>query len=105
MRASAIDTDAYFTEIFSGKVFPHNQDQLLSANKTQYLSHTNSEVINMAKKGMKRPENTHTASRDSEPTVPEIQGKAKCGKIHANPIISGTSGPSQKVWHNKNLST
>lgn len=58
----------------------------------------------MAKQGMKRPENTHTQKRNIVSSVPEIQGKAKHGKAAVNPIISGTSGPSQKVWHNKGYS-
>ncbi|MDE6672815.1 MAG: hypothetical protein K2K16_11560 [Ruminococcus sp.] len=58
----------------------------------------------MAKKGMKRPEYTHTQPRNNVSPVPEIQGKAKSGKIHANPVIAGTSGVSQKVWHNKSYS-
>lgn len=33
------------------------------------------------------------------PPVPEIQGKAKHGKDHAKPIISGASGPELKVYH------
>lgn len=53
----------------------------------------------MAKKGMKRISRTHTKPRNSEPPVPEIQGKAKSGKATANPIISGTASPSQKVYH------
>ena len=53
----------------------------------------------MAKKGMKRIERTHTQPRNTEPAVPEIQGKAKHGKVHANPIIAGTVPPSQKVYH------
>ncbi len=55
----------------------------------------------MAKKGMKRPEYTNTQPRNDVSPVPEIQGKAKSGKIHVNPVIIGTSGVSQKVWHNK----
>lgn len=51
----------------------------------------------MAKQGMKRPDWT-TSHRDMPP-VPEIQGKAKHGKRHANPIIAGTQPPSQKVYH------
>ncbi len=58
----------------------------------------------MAKKGMKRNSYADSPSRDIETPVPEIQGKAKSGKLHANPIISGTSGASQKVWHNKSYS-
>ena len=53
----------------------------------------------MAKKGMARPEWTHTQPRNEVPPVPEIQGKAKSGKKHANPIIPGTSGPNLKVYH------
>ncbi len=53
----------------------------------------------MAKKGMKRPQRTHTQERNTEPPVPEIQGNAKSGKIKAKPIITGTSAPSQKVFH------
>ena len=53
----------------------------------------------MAKQGMKRPEVTHPAPKNEMPPVPEIQGKAKSGKKDANPIIAGTSGPDQKVFH------
>lgn len=73
-------------------------------NKIQCLSYTNTEVINMAKKGMKRPDYTHIQPRNDVSPVPEIQGKAKSGKVHANPIIAGTSSVSQKVWHNKSYS-
>ena len=55
----------------------------------------------MAKKGMKRPERTHAEKRNDVPPVPEIQGKAKSGKKEANPIITGTNGPNQKVFHTK----
>ena len=41
----------------------------------------------MAKKGMKRPERTHTQPRNQTDPVPELQGKAKCEKKKANPII------------------
>lgn len=53
----------------------------------------------MAKQGMARPERTHTKPKNEVPPVPEIQGKAKTGKTEANPIISGTTGPDQKVFH------
>ena len=53
----------------------------------------------MAKQGMKRPEKTHIQPRNSVAAVPEIQGKAKHGNVHANPIIAGTVPPSQKVYH------
>lgn len=58
----------------------------------------------MAKKGMARPDWTHTHPRNDVPPVPELQGKAKHGKKKANPIISGTSGPSMKVFHEKPIS-
>lgn len=53
----------------------------------------------MAKKGMKRIERTHTQTKNNQPAVPEIEGKAKHGKAHANPIIPGTRPPAQKVYH------
>lgn len=53
----------------------------------------------MAKQGMKRIERTHTKPRNDAPPVPEIQGKAKHGKAHTNPIIAGTKAPAQKVFH------
>ena len=53
----------------------------------------------MAKQGMSRPEWTHTQPRNDVAPVPQIQGKAKHGKEHAKPIISGTSGPNLKVYH------
>lgn len=53
----------------------------------------------MAKQGMKRIDRTHVKPRNEAAAVPEIQGKAKCGKEKANPIIAGTKAPSQKVYH------
>ena len=53
----------------------------------------------MAKKGMARPDWTHTHPRNDVPPVPEIQGKAKHTKEKARPIIAGTSGPEMKVYH------
>lgn len=53
----------------------------------------------MAKKGMKRPERTHTKTRNDAAAVPEIQGKAKHGNANVRPIIAGTKAPSQKVYH------
>lgn len=53
----------------------------------------------MAKKGMKRAQRMHVRPRNNEAAVPEIQGKAKRGKVEANPIIAGTQPPSQKVYH------
>lgn len=57
------------------------------------------EVIHVAKQGMARPDRTHTQPKNEIPPVPEIQGKARSGKKDANPVISGTAGPSQKVLH------
>lgn len=53
----------------------------------------------MAKKGMSRPDWTHTQPQNEAPPVPQIQGKAKHGKGKAKPIVEGTSGPDQKVYH------
>ncbi len=53
----------------------------------------------MAKKGMKRPEWTHTKPKNDLPPVPKLQGKEKSGKEKANPIISGTMGGNLKVYH------
>lgn len=59
------------------------------------------EVIDMAKKGMARPDRTDTQQRNEEAPVPEIEGKAKHGKEHARPIIAGTHAPEQKVFHDR----
>lgn len=53
----------------------------------------------MAKQGMKRPSRTHTKPQNTEAAVPEIQGKAKHKKVHANAVIAGTHAPAQKVYH------
>ena len=53
----------------------------------------------MAKKGMARPDWSHIQPRNETPPVPQIQGKAKHGKERAKPIVKGTSGPDQKVYH------
>lgn len=53
----------------------------------------------MAKKGMKRPDRTHTQPRNQMESVPELQGKAHSGKETARPIVTGTSGANQKVFH------
>lgn len=59
------------------------------------------EVIYMAKQGMNRIERTHVKPRNEAPPVPEIQGKAKCGKVSAKPIVEGTKAPAQKVYHGR----
>lgn len=53
----------------------------------------------MPKKGMKRPDRTHTQPRNQVEPVPELQGKAKHSKERAKPIVSGTSGSDLKVYH------
>ncbi len=53
----------------------------------------------MSKQGMKRPEYTHVKERNAVSPVPEIQGKSKHGHTPANPIIAGTAGAEQKVYH------
>ena len=55
--------------------------------------------VDMGKKGMARPEWTHTQPRNEIPPVPQIQGKARHGKEKAKPIVEGTSGSDQKVYH------
>ena len=54
----------------------------------------------MAKQGMKRPDGPKNHPKN-EGFVPQIQGKAKSGKKKANPIIAGTMGAQQKVYHEK----
>ena len=51
----------------------------------------------MAKKGMARPDRTHTHSKNDVSPVPEIQGKAR-------PIVAGTHGAGLKVWHERPIS-
>ena len=51
----------------------------------------------MPKKGMKQPDLMERPG--TMPLVPQIQGKAKSGKEKAWPIIAGTVGADQKVWH------
>ena len=53
----------------------------------------------MPKKGMKRPDRTHSQPRNQVEPVPELQGKAKHGGEKAKPIVSGTAGANQKVYH------
>ena len=58
----------------------------------------------MAKKGMARPDWTHTHPKNNVSPVPQIQGKAKHTKTPARPIIAGTMGAEQKVWHETPIS-
>lgn len=55
----------------------------------------------MAKQGMKRPDVTKTHPKNTVSPVPQIQGKARSGREKAAPIIAGTMGAQQKVWHEK----
>lgn len=55
----------------------------------------------MAKQGMARPDWTKLHPKNNVSPVPQIQGKAKSGKKKANPIIAGTYGAQQKVYHEK----
>ena len=55
----------------------------------------------MAKKGMKRPDLQEKPGK--MPIVPQIQGKARSGKVKANPIIAETMGAELKVWHTERL--
>ena len=58
----------------------------------------------MAKQGMARPDWTQTHPKNEHGPVPQIQGKAKSGKRKANPIIAGTAGATQKVYHERPIS-
>lgn len=58
----------------------------------------------MAKQGMARPDWTKTHPKNEVSPVPQIQGKAKSGKEKAKPIIAGTEGASQKVFHQRPIS-
>lgn len=58
----------------------------------------------MAKQGMKRYGWNGPDHENESNAVPVIQGKAKSGKEKAKPIIAGTSGAQQKVWHEKPIS-
>ena len=53
----------------------------------------------MAKQRIKRPGRTHPVPHNKQAAVPEIQGKPKCGKETAKPIIAGTAALSQKVYY------
>lgn len=55
----------------------------------------------MAKKGMKRPDDTKMHPKNAVSPVPQLQGKAKSGKRKANPVIAETMGAELKVWHEK----
>ena len=55
----------------------------------------------MAKKGRARPNWTKIHPKNEQSPVPQIQGRAKSGNGKANPIIAGTMGAQQKVWHEK----
>ncbi|MBQ9762392.1 MAG: hypothetical protein IJV82_04870 [Oscillospiraceae bacterium] len=58
----------------------------------------------MAKKGMKRPNDTQPHPDKQASPVPQIQGRAKSGKEKVKPIIAGTMGAELKVWHEKPIS-
>lgn len=59
----------------------------------------------MAKQGMKRPEITGGKPKNTVSPVPQLQGKAKTGHSPARPIIAGTAGATQKVYHSRPYST
>lgn len=50
----------------------------------------------MGKKGMARPDWTHTKPRNEVPPVPEIQGKARHGKHPAKPAADRAASPEQR---------
>lgn len=51
----------------------------------------------MAKKGMARPDWTHTKPRNEVPPVPEIQGKEKHGKHPAKSAADRAASPEQRT--------
>ena len=56
----------------------------------------------MSRQGMARPDRTHVQPKNQQAPVPEIQGKAKQGKMPAKPVIAGTEGREiPKVLHQK----
>ena len=55
----------------------------------------------MARRGMARPDRIHVQPKNQQTPVPEIQGKAKQGKMPAKPVIAGTEGGQGKVFHRK----
>lgn len=56
----------------------------------------------MAKQAMKQPDwGKHHPK--NEGFVPQLQGKTRSGKKKANPIIAGTMGAEQKVWHEETV--
>ena len=91
-----------FAELFNREFV--ESDYLPSfRNAPSTMWHTSAEVMIMAKKGMTHPDVTRGPRNETSP-VPQIQGKAKSGKEKANPIIAGTTGANQKVWHEKPIS-
>ncbi len=63
-------------------------------------------MINCKERGSIYGKSRHVASQSDaherekhRPPVPELQGKAKHSKEKANPIVSGTVSPQQKVFH------
>lgn len=61
-------------------------------------------VITMAKQGMARPDGPRTHPKNDVSPVPSLQGEMKTGKKKANPVIAGTAGAGQKVFHEKPVS-
>lgn len=74
--------------------FPEN-----ALHKGLFGRNTGSEVILMAKQGMKRPDCTKLHPKNEASPVPEIQGKAKADRKKENPIIAGARRTDMKVFH------
>ena len=53
----------------------------------------------MAKEGMKRPERTHTQTRNQQEPVPEIQGKAKHTKEKVGACVNSIGASGQTAFH------
>ena len=55
----------------------------------------------MAKKGMARPQRTHTKKRNVVPPVPEIKGAVNSLNEKTITNISGTQAPTQKIFRSE----
>lgn len=53
----------------------------------------------MGKKGVKRPDRTHTQQRNQLDPIPELQGKAKHTKEKAGPDANGIGESGQLHFH------
>ena len=55
----------------------------------------------MAKKGMNRPQWTHTKEKNIVPPVPQIKGAVNSLNEKTIPNVSGTQAPTQKIFRSE----